>query len=497
MSSSFILAIDQGTTSSRAIVFNEAGQVVSQHQLPITQSYPHNGWVEHDPEEILQTVIQCCQQAVQKSQVDWQSIKAIGISNQRETTVCWERKTGQAIYPAIVWQDRRTADDCLSFQQDAHFIKQLQSKTGLRMDPYFSATKLKWILEHVDGAKEQASQGALAFGTIDSFLIWHLTGGRVHATDATNAARTLLFNIHTQSWDEALLKAFSIPASILPSVLDSNARFGVTSKAVLGAELPITGVAGDQQAAFFGQACFERGMVKSTYGTGCFLMMNTGDDVVQSRHQLISTIGYRVNGKVTYALEGSIFVAGSAVQWLRDALNLIDSADQSAILAESVSDTNGVYLVPAFTGLGAPYWDPTARGAILGLTRDTGIAHIVRAALEAVCYQTADLLAAIQDDTDIDCQSLRVDGGMVVNDWLMQFLADVCGVQVERPVCIETSARGAAMLAGLGCDLYESIEQIAQCWQLGRVYLPQLPADKRGDLLVGWQRAVERIVNTV
>lgn len=496
MSSSFILAIDQGTTSSRAILFNEQGQAVSQHQLPITQSYPHNGWVEHDPEEILQTVIQCCQLAVKKSQIDWQSVKAIGISNQRETTVCWERKTGRAIYPAIVWQDRRTASDCLNFQQDAHFIKQLQSKTGLRMDPYFSATKLKWILEHVDGANEQASQGALAFGTIDSFLMWHLTGGMVHATDATNAARTLLFNIHTQSWDQDLLEAFSIPASILPVVLDSNARFGVTSKAVLGAELPITGVAGDQQAAFFGQACFKRGMVKSTYGTGCFLMMNTGNDVVQSHHQLISTIGYRVNGETTYALEGSIFVAGSAVQWLRDTLNLIDSADQSAVLAESVPDTNGVYLVPAFTGLGAPYWDPTARGAILGLTRDTGIAHIVRAALEAVCYQTADLLAAIQDDTAIDCQSLRVDGGMVVNDWLMQFLADVCDVQVERPVCIETSARGAAMLAGLGCALYESIEQIAQCWQLSRVYLPQLPTDKRGDLLVGWQRAVERIVNT-
>lgn len=494
MTAEYILSIDQGTTSSRAILFDLSGVPIAQHQLPITQTYPNNGWVEHDPMEILQTVVTCCQQVVKSAGLTWSSIIAVGISNQRETTICWDKQTGQPVYPAIVWQDRRTAADCQALQSNYDLIRHITDSTGLKLDPYFSATKIKWILENVEGSYERAKAGDLLFGTIDSFLIWHLTDGQVHATDATNASRTLLFNIKTQHWNETLLKQFDIPSGMLPEVKDSNAMFGITSKALLGAELPITGVAGDQQAALVGQACFNPGMVKSTYGTGCFMMMNTGTQVVRSQHQLISTVAYRLNGEVTYAIEGSIFVAGSAVQWLRDTLRLIQSAEESSALAESVPDTNGVYLVPAFTGLGAPYWDPDARGAILGLTRDTGIAHIVRAALEAVCYQSADLLEAIQDDAGQQYTNLRVDGGMAVNDWFMQFLSDICHVNVERPVCVESSALGAAMLAGLGAGCFRSLSEIGTHWRQSSVFRPKMSEDMRGKMMQSWRNAVKRIV---
>lgn len=494
MSSDLILSIDQGTTSSRAMLFDLAGRPIAQHQLPIAQSYPRNGWVEHNPQEILDTVVTCCREMIKSARVDGSSIKAIGISNQRETTICWDRQTGEAVYPAIVWQDRRTAAECQALQSDYDLIKAVTDKTGLKLDPYFSATKLQWLLSNVEGLRERAEAGEVLFGTVDCFLVWHLTDGHVHATDATNASRTLLFNINSMCWDDALLRQFNIPQEMLPEVRSSNATFGVTTTALLGCEVPITGIAGDQHAALIGQACFKLGMVKSTYGTGCFMMMNTGDQVVQSQHHLISTIAYQIDNDVTYAIEGSIFVAGSAVQWLRDALKLINSAEESAALAQSVSDTNGVYLVPAFTGLGAPYWDPDARGAILGLTRDTGIAHIVRAALEAVCYQSADLLEAIQEDAGQRYTALRVDGGMAVNDWFMQFLADICHVEVERPICVESSALGAAMLAALGAGCFESLADIGMHWQQERAFVSQLSSSRRSEMMQAWRNAVKRVV---
>lgn len=494
MSQQFLLAIDQGTTSTRAILFDIHGRVKAQHQMALTQSYPCNGWVEHNPQEIWQGTVACCQSVIGKMSLSAVEIAGIGISNQRETTICWDKDTGKPIYPAIVWQDRRTANFCLELQQDFSIVNQIQAKTGLLVDPYFSATKIHWMLQHVDGARELAERGQLAFGTVDSYLIWQLTGGIEHVTDATNASRTLLFNIHTQDWDDELLELFDIPRSILPEVKDSNANFGSTYQDLFGSSVPITGVAGDQHAALVGQACFNPGMIKSTYGTGCFLMMNTGAKVVQSTHKMLSTVAYRINGKVNYALEGSIFVAGAAVQWLRDALNLIENASETALLAESVNDTAGVYLVPAFTGLGAPYWDPEARGAVLGLTRDTGIAHIVRAALEAVCYQTSDLLNAMQQDFGSEVSLLRVDGGMAVNNWLMQFLADVVAQPIERPQCTETSALGVAMLAGLGAGVYSSIDDASANWQLDKVFNVVMPADKRQRLLDGWHKAISKVV---
>ena len=416
----YFLAVDQGTTSSRSILFDENGTPVSQNQIEIQQQYPQTGWVEQDPEEIWTSTLCTIKKTITQSQIEIRNIKAIGITNQRETTIVWDRQTGKPIYPAIVWQDRRTSDQCLTLKKDTEFEKQVQSMTGLLIDPYFSALKIAWILDNVDGARQKAENGKLAFGTVDSYLLWHLTNGHVHATDATNASRTMLFNIHSLEWDPELLQTINIPESCLPQVYDSAYLFGHTAESLLGHPIPITGIAGDQQAAAIGQACFTEGMIKSTYGTGCFMIANTGEKIVTSRNKLLTTIAYKINGKATYALEGSIFIAGAAVQWLRDALKLFPHAKDTQKMALSVPDTDGVYLVPAFTGLGAPYWDPDARGALLGLTRNTQIEHIVRAALEAVCYQTHDLLLAMQSDTEQEIQSLRVDGGMTENTWLLQ-----------------------------------------------------------------------------
>lgn len=495
--SSYILAIDQGTTSTRAILFSHMGQPVGQHQIEFKQFFPHEGWVEHDPEEIWQSVLTCCQIVLNKAALSANQIAAIGISNQRETTLVWNRKTGKAIYPAIVWQDRRTTDFCQQLRStQPEVTKQIREKTGLLLDPYFSATKLTWLLDNIPQARQYAQRGELAFGTIDSFLLWRFTQGKSHATDASNAARTLLFNIHTQNWDDDLLKLFQIPATILPQVLDNNAYFGNVDASIFGHAIPITGMTGDQQAATFGQACFAPGMIKSTYGTGCFVMLNTGEKCITSQHQLISTIAYRVNGKVTYALEGSIFVAGAAVQWLRDALHLIAKPDDTEDLANKIVDTGGVYLVPAFTGLGAPYWDPKARGALLGLTRNTGIPQIARAALEAVCYQTRDLLTAIEKDYAAKIKSIRVDGGMMANNWLLQFLADILTIPVERPQFIETSAQGAAYLAGLGAGIYSSLEEISCLWTSDKIFKPTMPAEQRENLYRGWQCAVKQLLGT-
>ncbi len=488
----YLLAIDQGTTSSRAIVFNDKGQICGQAQKEFQQYYPADGWVEHDARDIWTDSLQVCRQAIKHARVQAEQIAAIGITNQRETTVLWDRATGEPIHHAIVWQDRRTASWCDELREQGH-EPLVQQKTGLLLDPYFSATKLAWLLDHCDGARERAARGELAFGTIDTWLLWHLTGGRVHATDASNASRTMLFNIHTQQWDDELLALFDIPASLLPDVRDSAADFGRTDVNLFGTDLPVAGIAGDQQAALFGQACFEPGMVKSTYGTGCFMMLNTGDKAVASDNRLLTTVGYRLNGKTTYALEGSIFVAGAAIQWLRDGLRLIDDASETEQLARRAGSGHGVYLVPAFTGLGAPWWDPHARGAMLGLTRDTGIAEIVTAGLEAVCYQTADLLDAMVADGASKPTALRVDGGMVVNNWLVQTLSSLLGVQVDRPEITETTALGAAYLAGLQVGVFSSLEAISNQWQCERAFHPKLSEEERLARCDGWHKAVARV----
>jgi glycerol kinase len=484
-----LLAIDQGTTSTRAIVFDKAGAKRGLHQVELAQSYPQSGWVEHDASAIWRDTLACARGALKQAGVEAKSLAGIGITNQRETTIVWDRATHQPIHPAIVWQDRRTAEFCRAHQDRNAW---LAAKTGLLLDPYFSATKIAWILEHVAGARARAEKGELAFGTVDSWLLWNLTGGAVHATDATNASRTALFNVVTNQWDDELLKFFDIPRALLPDVRDCAADYGATKADLLGASVAIGGIAGDQQAATVGQACFKPGMSKSTYGTGCFLVLNTGEKFTLSKNRLLSTIAYRLNGKTTYALEGSIFVAGAAVQWLRDAMHLIKAAGDTEALARSINDTQGVYLVPAFTGLGAPYWDPEARGAILGLNRDSGIAHIVRAALESVCYQTRDLLAAMGEDA-LPPTELRVDGGMVVNDWLTQFLADVLKVPVVRPQTVETTALGAAFLAGLQCGVYGSLDDIAALWQADRRFSPSMPAARADQLYAGWRQAVARV----
>ena len=428
---------------------------------------------------------------MRNARVEAQQLAAIGITNQRETTVLWDRETGDPLAKAIVWQDRRTASTCEALRDQGH-EDQVRSKTGLLLDPYFSATKLAWLLDNVPGARQRAEAGELAFGTIDSWLLWQLTRGKVHATDATNASRTLLFNIHEQCWDEALLALFNVPASVLPDVRDSAADFGTTCPELLGAAVPVAGIAGDQQAALVGQACFAPGMVKSTYGTGCFMVMNTGE-AVESHNRLLTTVGYRLNGKTTYALEGSIFVAGAAIQWLRDGLNLIRDASETEALARRAGSAGGVYLVPAFTGLGAPWWDPHARGALTGLTRDTGIAEVVTAGLEAVCYQSRDLLDAMAADCGTRPTTLRVDGGMVVNNWLSQTLSDVLGVCVDRPVVTETTALGAAYLAGLGVGLYTSLDAVAEQWRCEREFSPQLDEPERQKRYEGWRDAVARV----
>jgi len=489
--SQYILSIDQGTTSSRAMLFDENGHAAFTAQQEFTQHFPKDGWVEHNAEEIWVTTLGVVREALQKAAAEQREIAAIGITNQRETTVVWDRASGEPVYNAIVWQDRRTADFCETLRQQGHEAT-VTAKTGLLLDPYFSGTKINWILENVAGARARAEKGELAFGTIDSFLIWRLSGGKSHATDATNASRTLMFNIHQQAWDSELLEMLSIPESLLPEVLDCAADFGTTSKALLDSEIPIAGVAGDQQAALIWQACFEPGMIKSTYGTGCFMVLNTGTQALVSNNKLLTTVAYRLNGETTYALEGSIFVAGAAVQWLRDGLGIIDSAHQTEEMAASLESNNGVYMVPAFTGLGAPHWDPEARGAIFGITRDTGPAELVRATLESICYQTFDLLEAKRRD-GLTPTRLRVDGGMVQNNWLCQFLADVLGIIVERPQQTETTALGAAYLAGLQVGIFSSIDDIATRWQADQEFDPAMKNNARNLLLADWHEAVIKV----
>ena len=486
--SPLLLAIDQGTTSSRAIVFDVGGAIRAVAQREFTQHYPAGGWVEHDPEEIWSATLAVTREALAAADG---AVAAIGITNQRETTVVWDRVTGAPIHRAIVWQDRRTAGRCRALREAGH-EPAVSEKTGLLLDPYFSATKLAWILDHVDGARARAADGDLAFGTIDTFLIWRLTGGGVHATDATNASRTLLFDIHAQRWDESLLRLFDVPRGVLPEVRDSAADFGTTSVDVLGHAIPIAGVAGDQQAATVGQACFEPGMVKSTYGTGCFAVMNTGANPVRSRHRLLTTVAWRLEGEPTYALEGSIFVAGAAVQWLRDGLQVIGNAADTETLAAGLADSGGVYLVPAFTGLGAPHWDPDARGAIYGLTRDAGPAHLARAALESVCLQTRDLMDAMEADRGAAIDRIRVDGGMVENAWLLQALADIVDVSVERPRIVETTALGAAYLAGLQAGVFRSLADIGARWVRDAEFMSRMPVRDRERLVRGWESAVAR-----
>jgi glycerol kinase len=494
--SGLVLAIDQGTTSSRAIIFDANAKIIGLGQKEFTQYFPQDGWVEHDPEEIWESVLWSVRKALSSAKVTAGNIAAIGITNQRETTLLWDRQTGKPIHNAIVWQDRRTAPYCAALKASgAH--ETLRQKTGLLVDPYFSGTKIKWLLDNVEGARSRAEKGELAFGTIDSFLIWRLTGGRQHLTDATNAARTLIFNIQSNRWDNELLKLFDIPFALLPEVKDCAADFGTTEEGLLGAAIPIRGVAGDQHAAVIGQACFQPGMVKSTYGTGCFALLNTGQNMVFSENRLLTTIAYRLNGQTTYALEGSIFIAGAAVQWLRDGLKIIASASQTGPLAQTADDSQNVYLVPAFVGLGAPWWDAQARGAIFGLTRNTGPAELARAALEAVCYQTHDLLEAMSKDwKDINKDIvLRVDGGMVASDWAMQFLADILDAPVDRPTGLETTALGAAWLAGSYCGAWPDQHTFAANWNRDKRFTPTMEAAKRTRKLEGWRDAVRRTLS--
>lgn len=492
MTQNFILAIDQGTTSSRAIIFDLQGNVHSVQQKELTLHYPHNGWVEQDANDIWHDVVAVCRGVISDMAENAAHIRAIGIANQRETTIVWDRKTGKPVYNAIVWQDRRTADQCAILRQAGH-EKIVSEKTGLLLDSYFSALKLAWILDHVPDARVRAERGELAFGTVDSFILWHLTGGCVHATDATNASRTMLFNIVTQQWDDDLLRVFNIPRAVLPDVHDCAFHYGDTAPDILGCSIPVCGIAGDQQAALIGQACFDVGMVKSTYGTGCFALMNIGSAFRVSRNRLLTTVAYRLNGKVTYAVEGSVFVAGAAIQWLRDAVHFFSKSSESELLALSVEDSHGVYFVPAFTGLGAPYWDPDARGAILGLTRDSTSAHITRAALEAQAYQTMDLMGAMQDDSGHEIAVMRIDGGLAQNGFMCQFLADMLGKPVDVPVVTETTAMGAAYLAALGCGLYQNISVIRDLWQQQRRYDPVGPRDVLLRKYVGWQSAIASI----
>ena len=492
--SHYILAFDQGTTSSRAIVFDTHGQRLGVGQEEFAQHFPQDGWVEHEPEDLWQSSLRSARQALQQAGLSANQLLAIGITNQRETTLIWNRQTGIPLYRAIVWQDRRTSAYCQSVSETLAAQGRsaiIQSKTGLLLDAYFSASKIRWILDNVPGAREQAARGELAFGTVDTFLLWRLTGGRSHRTDATNASRTLLFNIHEQCWDKELLELFDVPASLLPEVLDSAADFGTSDTQILGAAVPIAGIAGDQQAAAFGQCCFQQGMAKSTYGTGCFLLLNTGDKALNSENRLLSTIAYRLNGKVTYALEGSIFMAGATMQWLRDGLKLFHDAAETEALALQSDKSTQVMFVPAFTGLGAPYWDADARGAIFGLTRDTGIKELVSAALLSVCYQTRDLQKAMQAD-GVRPDTLRVDGGMARNDFVLQNLADLLGCRVDRPQVTETTALGVAWLAGLQMGMHESLESIAGQWQLDRSFTPQKDKLWRDERYALWQDAVRR-----
>lgn len=488
----FILSIDQGTTSTRSILFDSRLDRITASQQEFKQFYPRPGWVEHDAEEIWAKTLQTARAAIAEGRVRPGDVAAIGITNQRETAVIWDRKTGEPIHKAIVWQDRRTAETCEELrtagQEDA-----VRATTGLLLDPYFSATKIAWTLDAVPGARQRAERGELAFGTIDCFLLWRLTGGRVHATDATNASRTLLLDIGTGHWSKDLCDLFRVPMALLPRIGDNAEVYGETDPGLLGAAIPVSGMAGDQQAALVGQACFRPGMVKSTYGTGCFAVMNTGDTPLHSRSRLLTTVGYRLGGKITYALEGSIFVAGAAIKWLRDGIGVIDNAGETEALAASLPDNGGVYMVPAFTGLGAPHWNPHARGALLGMTLGTTRAHIVRAALEAVTYQTMDLVEAMLADGAPIPDAMRVDGGMAANDWFCKFLADMLDTRVDRPKELETTARGAAALAGLGVKMFADLDEIEALSNFDRSFAPGLSTEKRGELAQGWHEALARI----
>ena len=488
----FVLAVDQGTTSSRTMLFDGTYRVrgVSQQEFP--QIFPRSGWVEHDPEDIWRTVLTTMRHALADAKLSASDIAAIGITNQRETTLIWDKKTGQAIHNAIVWQDRRTADRCEELRRDG-MEKMVTARTGLLLDPYFSATKIQWMLDRVEGARERAERGELAFGTVDTFLLWRLTGGKVHATDLTNASRTLLCDIEKGEWDDDLLKLFGVPRAMLPEIKECRDDFGSTDPALFGAAIPIRGVAGDQQAATMGQACFSPGMLKSTYGTGCFAVLNTGTKRITSTKRLLTTVAYRLDGKSVYALEGSIFVAGAAVQWLRDGLHLVARAEETASLAAAADPEQAVYLVPAFTGLGAPWWDAHARGAMFGLTRSTGPKEIARAALEAVCFQTLDLLDAMRADWQGASDTvLRVDGGMVANDWMLQRLAGILDAPVDRPVVLETTALGAAWLAGSGAGVWPGADGFAKGWRRERRFEPAMDGAVRAKLVAGWRDAVKR-----
>ncbi|GBQ68929.1 glycerol kinase [Ameyamaea chiangmaiensis NBRC 103196] len=488
-----ILAIDQGTTSTRSIVFGADTEALSTSRTEFGQFYPDQGWVEHDAEEIWRDVVRTAREALEGVGGN-ERISAIGITNQRETIVVWDRETGRPIHHAIVWQDRRTASLCQTLRQDGAETL-VRERTGLLLDPYFSATKIAWILDNVSGARAQAEAGKLAFGTIDSFLLWNLTGGRVHATDITNACRTLLFDIHRQCWDKDLLKLFRVPEALLPEVRDNSGIFGETDPALFGRAIPIGGMAGDQQSAVIGQACFQPGMAKSTYGTGCFMLLNTGDKPVESRNRMLTTIGYRIGGKTTYALEGAIFVAGAAIKWLRDGLHLITHASQTDDMATRIPHSHGVYMVPGFVGLGAPHWDPEARGLICGLTLDATAAHIARAALESVAFQTLDLAAAMREDGGGTASTLRVDGGMAANDWFCQFLADMLQAKVERPKNLETTALGAAFLAGLSTGVWSSLDEVAGTWSRSSMFEPQMEGAQRKRMIDGWHQAVRRTLS--
>ena len=493
--STYVLSIDQGTTSSRGVIFDKNYEIVSIGQNEFTQFFPDSGWVEHDPEEIWMSTLESCRSALKESKIDPSQIRAVGITNQRETTVVWDKVTGKPIYNAIVWQDRRTSDQCQNLKDLGH-ESLVNEKTGLLLDPYFCATKIAWILDNVSGARQKANEGQLLFGTIDCFLMWRLSNQQIHSTDATNACRTMLYNIHDGCWDEDLLKLFNIPSSMLPKVCDNAADFGKVDESIFGSEIPITASIGDQPSALVGQACFQPGMVKSTYGTGCFVLINTGYEPVKSNNKLLTTLAFQVNGKTCYALEGSIFVAGAAVQWLRDGLKFIESAQESESLAMQADDSQDVYLVPAFVGLGAPYWDPDCRGALFGMTRNTGPAEITKATLESVCYQTSDLLSAIAKDLgEGKLSAIRVDGGMAASNWTMQMLSDLVELPVDRPKNLETTALGAAYLAGMQIGFYPSMSDFSDSWQSDSQFNSKMKSDSRERKLAGWKDAVKRTLS--
>ncbi|MEX0770085.1 MAG: glycerol kinase GlpK [Balneolaceae bacterium] len=491
---SYIMALDQGTTSSRAILFDQDGNIVSSAQKEFKQFFPKAGWVEHDPGEIWSSQVSVAAEAVSKANTTAAGIAAIGITNQRETTIVWNRKTGKPVHRAIVWQDRRTADLCKELKAAGH-EDTFRTKTGLVLDPYFSGTKIKWILDHVDNARKLAEKGDLLFGTVDSWLVWKLTEGKVHITDVTNASRTLLYNIHDLRWDPELLEILDIPEAMLPEVKSSSEVYGHSGKEMFARKIPIAGIAGDQQAALFGQVCTKPGMAKNTYGTGCFMLMQTGDQPIESKNNLLTTIAWQLDGKVQYALEGSVFIAGAVVQWLRDGLGLIKRSEEIEALAGQVEDNDGVYLVPAFSGLGAPHWDPFARGLMIGITRGTQSAHIARAALEAIAYQSKDLLKAMESDSGIKLKELRVDGGASVNNLLMQFQSDILNVPVVRPTITETTALGAAYLAGLAVGYWDNLEIISKKWKVDKTFEPDMNASQRSELQEGWNKAVSRSKN--